>query len=200
MKKVISMTLIFDFDMHIFLGLGDSAVFHCMLCLFVSESYWKTQVSSPVMICLRIFRLSSFFSSMSLQNLTWFCFWSSNKILGTILAHTFCITRSCSKIICTDFLFRLSSSDIIHTSHQLLYCCDVFICPRCGRLSRIGITLHVLVAFLKMFVLFEDLCPRYHIFIINLFKKFKTLSWGFLTFTKKFKLIRYSILELLTVS
>ena len=109
------MTLIFDFDMHAFLGLGDSEVFHCMLCLFVSGSYWKTQVSSSAMICLRISGSSLIFSSMPSQNLTRFCFWSSNKILGTILAHTFCIPRSCSKIVRIDSLFRLSSSDIICT-------------------------------------------------------------------------------------
>ena len=97
------------------LGQDDSAVSHCILFLFVSGLYWKTQVSSPVMICLRISELSLIFFSTSTQNLTQFCFWSSDKILGTLLAHTFCITRSCSKIVCTDSLFRLSSSDIICT-------------------------------------------------------------------------------------
>ena len=67
------------------------------------------------MICLRISGSSLIFSSMSLQNLTWFCFWSFDKILGTILAHTFHIPKSCSKIVRTDSLFRLSSSDIIRT-------------------------------------------------------------------------------------
>ena len=98
-----------------FLGLGDSAVFQYMLCLFVSGLYWKTQVSSSVMICLRISILSLVFSSMSSQNLTRFYFWSSGKILGIILAHALCIPRLCSKIVHTDSLFRLSSSDIIHT-------------------------------------------------------------------------------------
>ena len=109
------MTLIFDFDMHTFLGLSDSAVFLCILCLFVSELYWKIQVSTPMIICIRISGLFSIFSGMSSQNLTQFCFWSSDKILGTIFIHTFCIPRSCSKIICTDSLFRFSSSDIIYT-------------------------------------------------------------------------------------
>ena len=125
-KKVISMTLIFDFDMHAFLDLGDSAVFYCMLCLFVLGLYWKTQVSSPVIICLRIFESSLIFSSMFSQKFTQFCFWSSDKILGTILAHTFCIPRSCSKIVCTDSLFRLSSSDIIHTVNLRSLCTSSF--------------------------------------------------------------------------
>ena len=101
--------------MHAFLDLGDSAVFHCMLCLFVSDSYWKTQVSSSVMICLKISGSSLIFSRMSSQNLTQFCFWSFDKILDTILAHTFCVPRSCSKVVCIDYLFRVSLSNIIYT-------------------------------------------------------------------------------------
>ena len=120
------MTLIFDFDMRTFLGLGDSAVLHCMLCFFVSGLYWKTQVLSPVMICLRISGSSLIFSSMSLQNLTWLCFWSSYKILGTILTHTFHISGSCSKIIHTDSLFRLSSSDIICNVNLQSLCTSCF--------------------------------------------------------------------------
>ena len=120
------MTLIFDFDRCAFLGLGDFAVFHCMLCLFVSGSYWKTQVSSSVMICLRISESSLIFSGMSSQYLTRFCFWSSDKILGTILAHIFCIPRSCSKIVPTDSLFRFSSSDIIHTVNLQSLCTSCF--------------------------------------------------------------------------
>ena len=92
----------------------------------VSGLYWKTQVSSPVIIYLKISRSSLIFSSMSSQNLTQFCFWFSDKILGTILAHTFCIPRSCSKIVCTDSLFRLSSSDIIHTVNLQSLCTSCF--------------------------------------------------------------------------
>ena len=137
------------------------------------------------MICLRISGLSLIFSSMSLQNFTRFCFWSSDKILGMILAHIFCIPRSCSKIFCTDSLFRLSSCDIICTVNlQSLCTSDVFICPR-GRSSHLGIILHFLAAFLKMFVLIKDLRPRHYIFTINLFKKFKTLSWSLPQFYQK---------------
>ena len=48
-KNAISMTFIFDLDMRAFLGLGEFAVFHCRLCLSVSGSYWKTQVTSHVL-------------------------------------------------------------------------------------------------------------------------------------------------------
>ena len=47
------------------------------------------------------------------------------------------------------------------------------------------VILHFLAAFLKTFVPFEDLRPRHHIFTINLFQKFKTLSWGLPQFYQK---------------
>ena len=78
------------------------------------------------MICLRISGLFVIFSSMSLQNFTRFCFWSSDKIWGTILAHIFCIPRSCSKIVCTDSLFGLSSCDIICTVNLRSLCTSSF--------------------------------------------------------------------------
>ena len=105
-----------------FLGLSDFAVFHCMVYLFILGSYWKTKVSSPVIICLRMSKTSLIFFSKFSQNLTWLSFWSSDKILGTIFAHTFYIPRSCSRIVRTDSLFRLSLSDIICTVNlQSLY-------------------------------------------------------------------------------
>ena len=134
-----------------------------MLCLFVSGSYWKTQVSSPMMICLRISGLSLIFSSMSSQNLTRFCFWSCDKILGTTLAHTFHIPKSCNKIGGTDSLFKLSSSDIICTLNLQSLRTNCFTLVMfssircCGRLSHLGIVLHFLMAFLKIFVPFKDL-------------------------------------------
>ena len=204
------MTLIFDFDMHIFLGLGDSAVFHCMLCLFVSGSYWKTQVSSPVMICLIISGLSLIFSSMSSQILTQFCFWSSDKVLGTILAHTFHIPRSSSKIICTDSQFRLSSSNIIHTVNLQLLCTSCFTLVML--LSILIVEGHlVLKSFSTSLQPFSKcLC---HLKLLPLcvidiaaspLTSLRSLKhsnfWAFLSFTKNFKLIHSSILELLTVS
>ena len=107
------MTLIFDFDIRAFLGRGDLAVFHCMLCFFVSGSYWKAHVSSSVMTWQRTFGSSLIFSSMSLQKSTRRSFWSSDKILGTSLAHTFRIPRSWSKMFHTDSLFKSRLSAII---------------------------------------------------------------------------------------
>ena len=114
-KKAISMTLIFDFDMLIFLSLGDSAVFHCMLCLFVLRSYWKTQVSSPVMILPKNIWIVFNFLHHVFTKFNLFMLLVFRQNLGHIFAHTFCIPRSRSKIVCTDSLFRLSSSDIICT-------------------------------------------------------------------------------------
>ena len=133
-----------------------------------------------------------------------------NKILGTILTHTFCIPRLCSKII---HLFRLiwyhSYCQPAIILHQLLHSSDVFICPHCGRLSRFGIILHFVTAFLTL-VMFssvlivegclvlgssstlsqpfsKDLHPQHHIFTINLFKKFKTVIWSLHQFHQKLK-------------
>ena len=142
------------------------------------------------MICLRISGLSLVFSSMSLQNFTRFCFWSSDKILGTILAHIFCIPRSCSKIICTDSLFRLSSCDIICTVNLQSLCTSSFTLVMFSSVlvegrPVLGSSSTSLWHFLKCFVSFKDLCPRHYIFTINLFKKFKTLSWSLPQFYQK---------------
>ena len=45
--------------------------------------------------------------------------------------------------------------------------------------------LRFLAVFLKTFVPFKNLRPRQHIFTINLFKRFKTLSWGLPQFPQK---------------
>ena len=206
MKNAISMTLIFDFDMCAFLGLGDSAVFHCMLCLFVSGSYWKTQISSPVMICVRISGLSLIFSSMSSQNLTQFCFWSSDKILDTILAHTFCIPRSCSKIFCIDSLFKLSSSDIIRTVNLRSLCNSCF--TRVMFSSVLVVEGHpVLRSSSNSLQPFSKRLCHLKICILDItsspqisLRSLKHSVGDFLSFTKNFKLICCSILELLTVS
>ena len=174
------------------MDLGDFAVFHCMLFLFASGSYWKIQVSSPVMICLRISGPFLTFSTMSSQiYLTWFCFWSFNKILGTIFTHNFRISRSCSKIVRTDSLFRLSSSDVIRTVNlqslrtscfTLVMFSSVLVVE--GR-PVLGSSSLSLAALLKTFVPFEDLHPRHHIFTINLLKKFKKLIRGLPQFYQK---------------
>ena len=53
-KKHTSMFLTCDRDMRAFFGRSEFCVFHCMLCRFVSESYWKHHVSSPVIILSNI--------------------------------------------------------------------------------------------------------------------------------------------------
>ena len=167
--------------MHAFLGLGDSAVFHCMLCLFRLGLYWKIQVTSSVMICLRISGLSLIFFSMSSQNFTWFCFWSSDKILAPFWHTPFAspdhAERLSALILCLGSVHVISYVlSICNHFTQQLPSSVVFIFP-IGRSSRLGIILHFLVAFPKMFMSFKDLRSRHLIFTINLFKKFKTLSW-----------------------
>jgi hypothetical protein len=52
-KKIITIVLTFYLLMRAFFCPGDCGVYHCSLCLLVSESYSKTQLSSPVMTRLR---------------------------------------------------------------------------------------------------------------------------------------------------
>ena len=139
-----------------FLGLGDSAVFYCMLCLFVLGSYWKTQVSSPIMICLRVSRSSLIFSCDDLPK--------SIQIVFNFLQHVFTKLGSASSLLTKSWApFRhtpfaspdhaarlfalilcLGSGHLIFVlstcDHYalLLHSSDVFICPHCGRLSHFG--------------------------------------------------------------
>jgi len=64
---------------------GEFCVFHCMLCRFVSGSYWKHHVSSPVMTLWNISALRK----RSDEMWSWRCFWSCVKIRGTILRENF---------------------------------------------------------------------------------------------------------------
>ena len=143
------------------------------------------------MICLRISGWSLIFSSMSSQNLTRLCLCSSDRILGNILTHTFCIPRSCSKIVRTDSLFMLGSSHIIRTINlrSLRTSCFTLVMFSSVLVVEVRPVLRSSFTssrpFRKTFVPFEDLRPRHYIFTINLFKKFKTLSWGLLQFQQK---------------
>ena len=199
------MTLILNFDMCAFLGLGDSAVFNCMLCLFISGSYWKTHVSSPVMTWKRMSKLFLIFSCMPLQKLTQLCFWSSNKILGTSLAHTFHIPRSCRKMDYIDSLFKPTLSAIIQTINQrpLRTICFTLIMfssaiavegrPDLGSSST------------SSQALLKRLChsKTHGLDIKSCHKTLRSLKHSvglFLSFTKNFRLICCSILVLPTVA
>jgi len=79
------MVLTCNWDMRAFFGQGEFCVFHCMLCHFVSGSYWKHHVSSPVMTLSNISALRKRSDEMQSQRF----FWSCVKIQGTIFVEFF---------------------------------------------------------------------------------------------------------------
>lgn len=107
-------------------------------------------------------------------------FWSSNKSLGTILVHTFCNPNFCTKMVFTDSLFSLSSSDwkiictinlwSLHTSwftgaNNLSHL-------HRGRTCRSSCT-----SMLEALVPLEHSWPLNRIFSISLSEKLETLVW-----------------------
>jgi hypothetical protein len=83
------------------------------LCLLVSGSYSKNQLSSPVLTRLRKSSSVSGRSSISADTLFWHTFQSSFKFFGTITAHTFLMFKSCATIWWTVHSLILSSYAII---------------------------------------------------------------------------------------
>jgi len=89
--------------MRAFFGRGEFCVFHCMLCHFVSGSYWKHHVSQPVMTVSNISALRK----RSDEMWSWRCFWSCVKIRGTIFVEIFLIPKS-SFTICRTIPYSYS--------------------------------------------------------------------------------------------
>jgi len=106
LKKHPSMVLTCDRDMSAFFGRGEFYVFHCMLCRFVSGSYWKHHVSSPVMTQSNISALRKRSDEMWIRH----CFWSCVKIRGIIFAGNFSHSQFFLTVGHTVFLFIFSSS------------------------------------------------------------------------------------------
>ena len=111
----------FDFGMRAFLGLGVlSLPLHalplCFRIILKNPSFISCDdLLKNIQIVFNFFH--HVFTKFGLILLL-----SPNKILGTILVHTFCITRSYCKILLNDFLFRLSLSDIICTVNLQSVC------------------------------------------------------------------------------
>jgi len=102
------MVLTCNRDMHAVSGWGEFCVFHCMLCRFVSVSYWKHHVSSPVITLSNISAMHKRSDEMWSRH----CFWSCVKIWGTIFAEIFLIPKSSFTICRTVSLFISNSSAI----------------------------------------------------------------------------------------
>jgi len=90
-----SIDFIFDLLIRAFFSRGDSVVCHSELCLFVSGSYSKTHVSSPVITCSKKSGLPLTRSKSSQEIETQFAFCSSVKTLGTNLSQIFLHLQVC---------------------------------------------------------------------------------------------------------
>jgi len=112
-KKHTSIVLTCDQDMRAFFGQSEFCVFHCMLCRFVSRSYWKHTVSLLVMTLSNISALRKRSDEMWSRR----CFWSCVKIQGTIFAEIFLIPKSSSTICRTVSLFIFNFLAIALTSN-----------------------------------------------------------------------------------
>jgi len=97
-KKQISVDLILDLLILAFLGRGEFAVCHSRLWPFVSWSYSKILYLSPVITELKNSGTLSRRSRSSRQTSLRLAFCSVVKFFGTILAHTFLMSKSCVKI------------------------------------------------------------------------------------------------------
>ena len=146
------------------------------------------------------------FSSMSLQKLTRRCFWSSDKILGTSLAHTFRIPRSCSKMIGTDSLFKPSSSAIVRTVNLQSLRTSCFTLVMFSSVSVVEGRPDLGLFSTSLRPLLKRLCHSKTLGLDVIFLPQTSLrslkhSVGFFpSFTQNFRLIRFSFLVLSTVA
>jgi len=105
----------FDLDMRAFFGLGDPFERHSKLWRLVSGSYWKNQISSPVITRSINSGSASTCSSSSAQTLTRASRCCSVRFLGTILAQIFLIPNSSVSIQRTASRFTFTSSAVMLT-------------------------------------------------------------------------------------
>jgi len=112
-KKQMSIDLILDLLILTFLGWGKFAMCHSRLWRFVSGSYSKVHDSSPVITRLKNFGYLSRRSRRSRHTSLRLAFCSVVRFFGTILAHTFLVSKPCVKIWWTVNPFKFYSLLII---------------------------------------------------------------------------------------
>ncbi|GFX32017.1 integrase catalytic domain-containing protein [Trichonephila clavipes] len=93
------MILVFDGIFIVFLAYGEFSDFHSKLYRFVSESYWKHQVSSPVTTDFKEFGSFSVAEMMFLQCALLIAFCSGDNVCGTNLAHTFVLPKFSGRMV-----------------------------------------------------------------------------------------------------
>ena len=149
---------------------------------------------------------SLIFSSYVFTKLTRCCFWSSDKILGTSLAHIFCIPRSRSKMVRTDSLFKPSSSAIIRTVNLRSLCTSCFTLMMFSSVFVVEGRSDLGSFFTSSRSLLKRLChsKTLGLDITSLpqtsLRRLKHSAGFFSSFTKNFRLLHCSILVLSTVA
>ena len=164
-KKHTSMVLTCHRDMRVFSGRCEFCVFHCILCRFCLELYWKHHVTSPVMTLWNISALRKRSDGMWSRR----CIWSCVKTRG----HNFCGKISRSQIL----LYNLSHCFPIHiqfcccshtwSSHQGSYSVHICICPLSFWLPTSWVVLHTFSPFLEPPVPFKNTRFLHSIFTIS---------------------------------
>ena len=96
-KNQMSIDFILNLLILAFLGRGEFAVCHSQLWCFVSGSYSKIHDSSPVITRLKNSGSLSRRSRRSRHTSLRLAFCSVVRFFGTILAHTFLMSKSCIK-------------------------------------------------------------------------------------------------------
>jgi len=108
-----SINLVLDLLILAFLGQGEFAVCHSRLWRFVSGSYSKIHDSSSVITQLKNSGYFSRRSRRSRHTSLGLAFCSVVRFFGTILVHTFLISKSCVKIWWMVNRFKFNSLLII---------------------------------------------------------------------------------------
>ena len=158
-KNHTSMHFPFDLDMRAFFGLGDPFE----LWRLVSGSYWKNQLSSPVITRSINSGSASTCSSSSAQTLPRVSHCCSVRFLGTILAQIFLIPNSSVSFRRTASRFTFTSSAITLTqssigSNKFSYSYGVVTCPCCWWSFAALLVFNDVSAFRKHFVPVKGLC------------------------------------------
>ena len=113
------MVLMLNFWNFSFFGRGDVSPTHSELCRFVSGSYAKRQVSSPVIILLKKF-LSSAIAIVSWQDVIRSFPCSGVKKCGTKRANNFLFPKSSFRIR-RSFLTKSANSNNVYLSSSRLW-------------------------------------------------------------------------------
>jgi len=116
--KTVKRTLILDWNLRVFFGLGSSEVLHSLGCCFVNTSDCQTHVSSPVMIHFK--NMSSLFTC---SNIFWqlqhgFVFVKNSNILGWVLQKHISNPRHYLKLISPNLAICLSVYLAFEQSHD----------------------------------------------------------------------------------